>query len=723
MADDDQQHVADIVSTVLDAQPEQQTEQQTMSDSTLKALIDQRIQSSQQWWGTTSLAHQRIQADQYYRGDPLGNEVEGRSQVVSRDVAEVVDGMLPSLLKIFASGEEVVKMEPQQPQDEEAAKQATDYLNYLFLQKNEGFQIMHSWFKDALLKRNGIVKAWFETRTNRKKDNYEGLTQPELAVLQSDQTKQVSNIQQSMVSVQTVDPMSGMPSVNQMPVFNCTVMRAVPDKKICVANVPPDEFVIDRMAIDLETTTFLGQRSMRTMTDLAELGIPAEILGTIPTGDDLAFSQERLTRFKDETQLPYNSEGELLDKTLRKVMVSELYLQVDYDGDGIAEWRKVILAGASDVGGSVLLCNEEVDDHPFASITPVPMPHKFYGRSIFDQTSDIQEIKTVLWRGALDSIYLGNSPRLGAVEGQVNMDDLLDSRVGGIVRLKNPNALVPVPTINVAPEAFSMMEYADTVRENRNGFSRYNQGLDADSLNKTATGINVISNAGQQRLDLIARIFAETGVKRLFRRLFELACLHQNEPQMVRLRGKWVNVDPRSWEDKLDVTVSVGIGLGNKDQQMQTAMALLNIDQSIVKLQGGVQGPILTAENIYNKLVKVVEAAGWKTPEPYYTDPKTVPPQQPQPSPEQQKQGFEAGIKQIELQIKGVELEIKKFEAQIVTHGMLRDLAAQNAGQNNPGQSMPQPDGQPGIPAGAINPQAGFVGGMGPNPNGQPAAA
>src|SRR5471032_472891 len=222
---------------------------------------------------------------------------------------------------------------------------------------------------------------------------------------------------------------------------------------------------------------------------------------------------------------------------------------------------------------------------------------------------------------------------MGAVEGQVNLDDLLNRRPGGIVRIKSADALVPIATAPLGGDVFQMIEYIDSVREQRTGVTRYNQGLDPDTLNKTAFGINAIQNAAQQRLELIARIFAETGVKRAFRRILELVCKHQQKPKIVRLRQRWVAMDPREWNDEMDLSVSVGLGTGNRDQQTAQMMNLLQLDQQIVQMQGGVDGPLVTSQNIYNKLSKLVEASGLKTVASYYTDPRSLPPRPPAPPP------------------------------------------------------------------------------------------
>lgn len=624
-----------------------------MSDADLQSLIQQKLGVSHQWYGSGKLAAKRIEADQYYRGEPRGDEQDGRSQVVSRDVAESVDSLMPSLMRIFASGDQVVIFEPNGPEDEEAAKQATDYINHVFMQDNEGFLIMQTWFKDALLKKNGIVKSWYDVRTKRTKTNYEGLTEQQYQLFCGPQTdctiiSQQSYPDPSQPPQPVIDPASGQPQLDPQgqpamtpPVmlYDLSVMEAKPEKRIRVINVPPDEFLIERRAAGIDTAGFLAHRCRRTISDLLESGFDEAKVKAIPTTNGDEFSQERIERFSDEETTPADGDGDMLDPTTRKVWVTDAYLLVDFDGDGYAEWRNVTLAGEET---GVILQNIEVDDHAFSSLTPKIEPHKFYGRSLFDDTKDIQDIKTALQRGLLDNVYFSNAPRIGALESNVNLDDLLDVRPGGIVRMKRPDAIVPIITPNMAGECINAIEYVDSIREQRTGITRYNQGLDSDSLNKTATGINIIANAGQQRQEMIARNFAETGVKHLFRRLFQLSCQHEDKARTVRLRNKWVEVDPRDWKDRMDVAVSVGVGLGNKEQQAAIAGQVLAMTQNIIKLQGGINGPIVTAENAYAQLGKFIEAVGWKTPEPYFSDPKNAPPPQPpQPDIDQQLKKYE----------------------------------------------------------------------------------
>lgn len=628
-------------------EPDEQEEQapETMSEYDLLNMIKQKIETSHQWYGSGKLSSKRIEADRYYRGEPLGNEQDGRSQVVSRDVAEVVDGAMPSMMRVFAGGEQVCAFEPHGPEDEEAAKQATDYINYIFMNENEGFMLLYTWFKDAFLKKNGIVKAWHEVRHKRTKERYQGLTQEQLMALQMNTDVQVTEVEQT---VEVIVGPTGEPA--QVPLFSCVVISTKPEKRIRVENVAPDEFLIERRTTSIYTAGFLAHRGKRTISDLIECGHDPEVLMKLPRGEDNDLTQERIQRFGDEDQMPFGGDDEI-DPTMRKVWVTEAYVQCDYDGDGIAEWRCVTLVGTTGTTGATILSNEEVEDHPFADLTPDPEPHKFYGQSLFDKTKDIQDIKTALIRGILDSTYLANSPRIGAVEGQANMDDLLDARPGGIVRLKNANAIVPIPSTLVSPAAMQVVEYIDHVKEQRTGINQMGAGLNPNILNSSATGADILNNNNQQRLELMCRIFAESGVKRLFRIIFKLVCTHQDVPRTVRLRGKWVQVNPRDWKDRMDVAATVGIGLGSKTQQAMVAQQLLQIDQQIIQMQGGVKGPIVKLDNVYNKLCKLVEAVGWKSPDPYYSDPKDFkePPPAP-PTPEQQVHMQELQAKAIQAQ-------------------------------------------------------------------------
>lgn len=670
-----------------------------MDDGTLKGILNAKLTNSLGYYGG-KLSKARVTAMQYYMGEPFGNEMEGRSQVVSRDVAEAIDAMMPSIMKIFTSGNEVVRFDPTKEGDEAKAQQATDYVNWIWNQQNQGFLNTFSWFKDALLNRVGAIKIWWDEQEDIAKETYEGLTDQEFAVLMQDTDDQKLDI---ISHDEYPDPMAamasaaggpsappagmpgqsppsppgaisgpmqapglpqgapsgamgapgpqgpspagpaggapGMPVPGQappMPMLHDVVLRRTnKNGRTKVQPVPGEEFLMDRRAISLEETPFVCHRTKKTASDLIEMGFDPDIVNTLGEGDSSDFNLERLERFRQEDELPYRT-GNNYDPAMKDIWINDCFIKVDYDGDGIAELRHIIFAGESGnfaPGATVILSNEETDDHAFAAATPIPMPHKFYGMSTADQVMDLQLIKSVLWRSTLDHTYNAIMPQLGVVDSMVNLDDLLTRKPGGIVRMKQQGAIEPIPAGEMGVDPMQAIGYIDQVREQRTGVQRFVAGPNQDVLNaysETATGANMVENSSQERIELVARCFAEIGVKPAFKKILKLVCQHQKKAQTIRLNGKWVTIDPREWANDFDLTVSVGLGTGNRDMQLKGMSMLMNFDNQIIALQKGVSGPLLTAENVYAKLEKICEYLGLKTAGPYYTNPADHPPP-PQP--------------------------------------------------------------------------------------------
>lgn len=585
-----------------------------MDDVTLKAILSAKITNSLGFFGGR-IGKERLKAMEYYNGEPYGNEQEGRSQVVSRDVAEVVDGMMPALIKIFSAGDQIVRFDPKGQEDEQGAEQATDYCNMVW-QRNNGFAVMHDWFKDALLQRIGVIKIWWDESEDVNEEHYQGVTDLEMMILGSDPGVDI------VEDIPYQDPMMGM-------LHNVSVKRKKKSGRVEIASVPPEEFLMERRAVSLEETPFCAHRFKRSASDLIEYGYEKSLIDSIPSDGESEYNMERIERFRQEDELPYRTDGQY-DPSTREIWVTECYLKVDYNGDGIAEWRKITIGGETTF---TILDNEPISDHPFAALTPIPMPHKFVGKSIADQSMDLQLIKSTLWRNALDNLYQSNNSRVVVIDGQVNLDDLLTVRPGGIVRAKSQGAVTPLVVPDISAGAMQMIEYTDNVKEKRTGWSQLNQGVDPNALDSTAAGINMMQEAGNQRLELIARVFAETGVKRAFKRILHLMTEYQTEPVTIRLRNQWVQMDPREWKTGYDVIVNVGLGTGDKRQQVSTMMQLLNIDHGLIQLQGGLAGPFVTAKNIYAKLKRLTEAAGHKDVDSFYNDPGNWAPQQQQQQP------------------------------------------------------------------------------------------
>lgn len=619
-----------------------------MDDGKLRSIIDARVRNSLGWEGGL-LSKERRKAERYYRGDLFGNEQEGRSQVVSRVVAEAVDSMMPPLMKIFCSGDEIVTFEPQGPEDEQAAQQATDYVNWIWQHKNQSFKTFYWWFKDALLFKTGWVKVWWEESEKYSHEDYCGLTQLQLQMLEADPDVEIVELRESMTQA------PALPGQPPEPLTDATIKRTQKDGRVCIANVPPEEMLLERRAVDPEDMGFIAHRKKYTASELLDLYPDKKsLIDNLPSDETYDFEAETLERFRDDDEFPYRPTG-TMDRSTRPIWVVESYIRVDYDGDGTAELRKVTTAGNAADSSGAILDNEEVDDHPFCPLSPILMPHKLLGWSIADQTMDLQLVQSTLWRGAMDSIYLSIAPQLQVLQGQANLDQLLKRIPGQIVETKIPNAVAPIETQPVGPEAFEMIQYIDTMREQRTGVQRFAAGPGANALqtaySTTATGASMVENASQERLELIARTFAETGVKMAFRRTLELVCRYQQKPKIIRLRNQWVPIDPSEWNDQMDLTINTGLGTGNKQAQVGILTNLLALDEKIVMLQGGFGG-MLTPQNVYHKLAKLCQASGLKNVDQYYTDPAQSSPPPPKPDPNVAKAQAELQIRQQEAQMK-----------------------------------------------------------------------
>lgn len=594
-----------------------------MTESELKAILSAEIADSIGHIGG-ELSEQRRKALDYYLGQPFGNEMEGRSKVVSTDVADTIEWILPSLLRIFTAGDDVVRYEPTGPEDEEVARQATEYANWIFTRDNPGFLILYTLFKDALLQKNGIGKVWWEEKEEDQREVYRQKTPEEVQVLLADPDVELLEVREYQAERIGIDP-SGAVVAIPVPYHDVTLKRRSRSGRVRVMPVPPEEFLISRRARSIDEAAFVAHRVRRTVSELLAMGFDRKTVEALPdAAEDDPTGEERARFDFDDTGDPAGSHG--LNRAMREVWITECYIRADWDGDGIAERRKITVGGA----GEEILDNETWDGPlPFVSLTPIIMPHRFFGLSVADLVMDLQLIKSTILRQILDNLYLSNNGR-HVISDQVNLDDMLTVRPGGIVRLKSgampsQGHVLPLDTPLVAAQAFPMLEYLDGIREGRTGVTRYNQGLHAETLNKTAAGINQIMTAAQQRIELIARVFAETGIKDLFRKILELIGKHQSAPRIIRLRNRWVPMDPRSWNTQMDLSINVGLGTGNRDQMLVHLQNLLGIQVQAIKLQGGVAGPIVTLDNIYNTLAKLVENAGLKSVDAYFTAPGAMP--------------------------------------------------------------------------------------------------
>ena len=602
----------------------------------LKALISQEITNSLGFYGG-ELTQQRKNALKFYLGEPLGNEVEGQSQVRSQDVLEVVESILPSMMRIFTQGESIVRFEPQGPEDVAYADQASDYINHIFMKDNNGYSILHTMFKDALISKNGFVKYYWKKDKEQKQESYENLSTAEYQKLLADPEVEVVEVEDTNteLDIDSIDMMEAT--------YNVTVKRVKNYGRVVVENVPPESMLISKTATSLDDCNFIAQRVFKTRSELISEGFDKKIVNELPVADEEVYNTEAVTRrsFDDET-MP--QEFQNIDPLLTRVSVVDAYMKCDYDNDGIAELRHIVVGG-SGPNAYHILENEPIEQIPFATLTAIPMPHRFYGLSIYDLIGDVQEIKTTLLRQTLNNAYLQNNARTVVVDGQANIDDLLTSRAGGIVRVKSPNAVTPLASPNFMQEGLAMIEKVDQIREGRSGVSKVQMGLDADQINKshtTATSANVMMNASTQRIELYARNFSE-GIKRMFQGILTLVCKYQDQERIIKLRNQFVPMNPREWVDRYNATVQVGLGTGSQDQRLEVLGRVLAVQEKLIGAGGmGIVDP----QKIYNTLEKYLENAGYKDASQFFNNPATMPP----PPPKQPQQDPTVQLAQQELQ-------------------------------------------------------------------------
>mgnify|MGYP006945859716 FL=1 len=612
----------------------------SMDEREFIALLQDEEDSAVGFYNS-EVAEDQEKALRYYHGEYFGNEEEGHSTVISRDVASTIDGIMPDLIRVFVSGDNVVEFAPTAEGDEVFAEQATDYINYIYFKDNDGFSITHDWAKDGLLNKIGVVKAYWEEKVVKHRETYEGLSEEALMAFDKD----VEIIEA------TLDDATGLNDV--------TVIRSEDKGRVAIENIPPEEFLIQPGSRTIDETDYVAHKCQKTLSDLVEMGFDKDVVASLPAGDTQDYFDGRATeRYKDED---FFYDNDSLDKSMRKVWVLEEYVRCDYDGDGIAELRKVTRVH------NEIFENIPVDEHPFIDFTPIKLPHKVFGKSIADDTIDIQLIKSTLLRQGMDNLYMTNNPRIevpDAIVGEDTFDDILTVRPGAPIRTKGAGGLNAIALPFTAGQSFQMLEYWDMEREQRTGVTRYNQGLDANSLNKTATGIAMIQNKGMGKIELIARNFANS-FGQLFRKILRLVIRYQDGARVIPLRGQWVSMHPVEWNAQMHVREQVGLGTGNRSERIQMRLSLLELQKQAMQI--GLTEP----EQLYNNVARLVREMELGDVGQYFLDPKIVPEQGPEQN-MPQGPGPLSPMEQAELEIKAqkmaqdAQIEREKMEMNAV---------------------------------------------------------
>ena len=564
-----------------------------MSDTDIKSAVQRQIYQAV---GHDSDEFKSFRQDmlRLYNGEKLGNEREGRSQVVLTEVRDTIEYAMPQLMDIFGTAE-FTRFVPRGPEDIRAADQATTLVNWSFHSINPGFRILHDFMKDSLLFGMGVVKAYWQDNTKVMTEEYSGLTDDELAALLTNQNIEVLE--------QDVD------DATDSAAYSVKLRVTVPDGTVVIENVPPEEFLFPPGTKSLETAQFICHRTIKTATELLDAGYDSDVVGRMAQA-----SREADEEHQDRhTSIDGGDLNDPVDESMTPIEVAECYTYMDVDGDGRAELRRIVM-----IGNSEIVENDPWDVLPFAVLSPILMPHRMVGQGLAEMVADIQTMKTTLFRNVLDNVYATNNYRVQAVEGQVNLDDLLDNRPNSVVRVRAPGMVQNMPVGQLPPQAYNMLGYLDEIRDQRSGFSKASMGLDPDALQSTtAAAVNATIQAGQAKVMMIARTFAETGIKDLAKLLLHLCTKHLTGPQVVRINGGFEMIDPAEISGDYDVEATVGLGTGRQDQKLVTLNQILAKQEQILQ-QFGLDNGVVTLESYVRTLQKITEMGGLKNSADYF---------------------------------------------------------------------------------------------------------
>ena len=620
-----------------------------MDDDELQGIvgkeIDDAIDFIDNWISPT-----RATATQYYRGEPFGDEEDGRSQVVSMDVRDTVQAIMPSLMRIFHGTDHTVEYAPQGPEDVAAAKQATEYANYIINRDNNGFLHIHAAFKDALIRKAGILKCYWDDQTRFETHDLSGLDDNALSAIMADPNVDVEIVASEPFGEPQIDPMTG--TIVPPPMVHAVrATYTYPDGRVKMEAVPPEEFLISRESKSLEDADYVAHRRIVTVSELVAMGYDYDDVVSLGSSyDDMETNVERYTRNKALN----NEMNERNDPAMKKVLYVENYIRVDYDGDGIAELRKICTAG----DGKKILMNEPCAMLPFAVFCPDPEAHDFFGMSIADTVMDIQRIKSVIMRNTLDSLAMSIHPRIAVTEGMVNIEDVMNTEVGSIIRQRSAGQVQPLSMPFVGQQAFPVLQYMDEIKEARTGISKASMGLDAGALqSSTAAAVNATVSSAQQHIEMIARIFAETGMKQLYKIVLQLITTHQDQPRMIRLANQFVPIDPRAWNANMDVSINVALGRGTDTERMMMLRQIGEMQKEAMATMGAVN-PLTDMQKLSNTLKAMTELAGFKDTSQFWSDPSQfqAPPQEDKPDINEQL---------IQVQIQQIQADIQKKAAEL----------------------------------------------------------
>ena len=571
-----------------------------LSDLEIANYIEAEQNSAIDYQG--ELSKKRASNLNYYNAEPFGDEVKGQSSAMTTDVSDVIEWMMPSLIRIFTQSKHICEFEATQAGYEDEAMMKTELSNYVFMRENNGLMTLYNMFKDALLQFTGTVKVFYEEEKKAKTKRYKGLSTNELLALSMDANQKID---ENTITYEDTE---------QGRVYNLEATEVKEKGKICYENIPPEEFLVSKNARDFKKPIFIGHRSPKTRSELLEMGFDRKIVESLPADNYFLASEESEARHRDlETTFSGNPANHHPNDM---IFLGEYYYEMDVNGDGITEYWQIFYAG------NKVLDKQEVDDHPFCVCVPIPTPHRAIGTCPAEQVKTIQFRKTHLLRQLLDNVYQSNYPRV-MHSNKVDLDDLLTPRPGGTIEVDTDVADVgghaqPLVIPNMIEGVMQAIEYTDMEREIRTGITRYSQGLDSESLNKTATGFKGIMDASQQRLYLIAAVFAEGGVKEIFKKTVKLLGQYQDTAMQIMVTGEALEINPSSWSGHTRCRINVGIGSGDRQEKIMNLNNILMIQERYMT-----NGLVLSDQTkIFNTLEKLIDEVGLKEASEYFNNPE-----------------------------------------------------------------------------------------------------
>ena len=554
----------------------------------------------------SEIAEDRIKSQRYFEGETDIGQEDGRSKIVATKVRDTIRAIKPSLMRVFLSSENPVEYVPSSQEDVVGAEQATKFAHWKF-QQLDGYRLLNDAIHDALVKKTGVIKIWWEDNTEAEIHSYTNVTEEEMMAIVNE-----DNVTVLEHTAEIEMEMNELGIEVEVPMHSLKVSYEKKTGKLQMESVPPEEFIVDRNAKNIADAHIVAHRTEMRVSDLVQMGYDFEEISNLSglSSDDTYTDSEAFERKGYEQ----DEEEHMADPSMKKVSVTEAYMKIDKEGTGVAIMYKLLLAGGDD---KLLEC-EPYGEVPFAVFEVDPEPHTFFGRSVADLLMNDQDSSTAMLRGMMDNVALTNSPRQGYVQGQVNVDDLMNNEIGGLVRMKSPQALVDIATPFVAGQVLTAMQYMDDAVEAKSGVSRASMGLDPDALqNTSATAARLQAQQGSAQIEVMARNIAEGGMKRLFKLLLHLMVENSCEETMMRLHGQFQPVDPRTWNTNMDMSVNVGVGTGQEGERHAALSQALQMQMQIWSQYGNGNG-LVTMTGIRNTLGDMLALQGVRNIDRYF---------------------------------------------------------------------------------------------------------